>query len=178
MEKRMVSLTFLILLLFVSFVLAGDPQTSPQQTSQTSNNELAECEANLSLLQQQLQGLNQTLENVTRERDYYKTLYENVTVNVTNLELIQIKQNITILNQQIQQLNMSLVNIERKIYDIKVWSVELAFGSIVGVTLLNSLVYYAFEKRRDKPPQEKEEKEKGEERKNGFKGARHPESHS
>jgi len=179
MEKRMVSLTFLILLLFVSFVLAGDPQTaSSPQTSQALNNELAECEANLSLLQQQLQELNQTLENVTRERDYYKTLYENVTVNVTNIELIKIKQNITILNQQIQQLNMSLVNIERKIYDIKVWSVELAFGSIVGVTLLNSLVYYAFEKRRDKPSQEKEEKEKGEERKNGFKGARHPESHS
>lgn len=178
MKKRTVLLTFLVLLLFVSLVGAGDPQPSPQQASQTPNNELAECEANLSILQQQLQELNQTLENVTRERDYYRTLYENMTVNVTNLELIQIKQNITVLNQQIQQLNLTLSNIERKIYNIKAFSVKLAFGSIIGVTVFNSLVYYAFEKRRNKASKEKEQEERGREHKNESKDVKTSESHS
>lgn len=177
MEKRVVSLTFLVLLLFMSFVLAGDPQTPPQQTFQALNNELAECEANLSLLQQQLQELNQTLENVTKERDYYKTLYENVNVNVTNLELIQIKQNITVLNQQIQQLNVTLSDIENRLYNIKSLSITLAIGSILSVTIINGLVYVTLEKWRNKASKEKEKKE-GEEHKNESKDIKTSESHS
>ncbi|WP_048146530.1 hypothetical protein [Pyrococcus abyssi] len=178
MKKRAVLLIFLILLLFVSFVGAGDPQPSPQQASQTSNNELAECKENLSILQQQLQELNQTLENVTQERDYYRTLYENMTVNVTNLELIQIKQNITVLNQQIQQLNVTLSDIENRLYNIKSLSITLAIGSILSVTIINSLVYFAFEKRRNKASKEKEKKERGREHKNESKDVKTSESHS
>ncbi|WP_148883365.1 hypothetical protein [Thermococcus aciditolerans] len=166
MEKRMISLTFLILLLSVSFVLAGDPQTPPQQSFQALNNEIAECEANLSLLQQQLQELNQTLENVTRERDYYRTLYENMTVNVTNLELIQIKQNITILNQQIQQLNVSISTLERKTENIllKMWHLELGFGALVSVTLIETFVKVAneYKKRKEKKDEKPKASQSGE----------------
>jgi len=103
MGQKRIFVILLLLTFLTPLVFSGNFQsTSPQQAVQDSD-ELAKCEQNLSILRQQLREPNQTLENVTRERDYYKTRYENMTVNVTNLELIEIKQNITILNQQIQQ---------------------------------------------------------------------------
>lgn len=143
-------LGFLILFLFVYPVLAGDPQDSLEQNSQSLNEELAACKEDLSLLQQQLQEMNQTLENITRERDYYKALYENTTVNVTNLELIQIKQNITVLNQQIQQLNVSISNIEQRIESIeeslliKVAGLHISIDKLIGITLLGTLIDVIF----------------------------------
>ncbi|CAI1492880.1 Exonuclease SbcC [Thermococcus nautili] len=179
MGQRRIFLILLLLTFLTPLVFSGNFQsTSPQQTVQDSD-ELAKCEQNLSILRQQLQELNQTLENVTRERDYYKTRYENMTVNVTNLELIEIKQNITILNQQIQQLNVTLSEIENRLYNIKSLSITLAIGSILSVTLLNSLVYLAFEKRRNKSSKkEKEKNERGREHKNESKDVKTSESHS
>ena len=164
MTKGMIPLMFLVLFLSVSFVLAGDPQTPQQQTSQALNNELAECEANLSILQQQLQELNQTLENVTRERDYYKTLYENVAVNVTNLELIQIKQNITILTQQIQQLNLTLSSIEQRteMLLVKARYFKIGIGTLIGITLFDHLVQFVHWWRRKKEKDARPDKNKKE----------------
>ncbi|KUH34807.1 hypothetical protein APY94_00065 [Thermococcus celericrescens] len=164
MRGKRVLMMFLILFIVVPFVWAGDPQTtSPQQASQTPEDKLAECEANLSILQQQLMELNRTLENITRERDYYKGLYENMTVNVTNFELIQIKQNITVLNQRIQQLNSSiryhLENIENKLY-IRLLGVSISIDTLLGFTLLGNLIGFTVLWKQNKKSKGREENKK------------------
>lgn len=153
--KEKVFLVLLILLLFLPAVLGSTNQNGAD--SQTLDTKLLQCEQNLSLLYQQLQELNQTLKNVTQEKEYYKTLYQNMTTNVTNLELIQIKQNISVLNQQIQQLNVTISNVERNMEILigKSQKIEIVFGSLVTITLIGTFANFVIHLKTRKNKNEK-----------------------
>ncbi|ADT85242.1 hypothetical protein [Thermococcus barophilus] len=146
---------FVFVVSFVSVLLVYGIPTTP--ISENIDQALAEC-------YQQLLILNKTLENVTKERDYYKSLYENISVNVTNFELIQIRNNINILNQRIEQLSSQVLSLKNSIrltmrrYFVLGITFGSVFGSVVGT--LVSINYYL-----KKAPEEKKKVKQSDEKK-------------
>ena len=136
----------LILLIFFALifnVLSVSSYTGQTTSVDNISKELAECRVRLIVL-------NKTLENITKERDYYKALYENMTVNITNIELIQIRNEINILNQEIEQLNTRITSLEKNIITKKYLVFGVTISSIVGSIFGSAMtIKYIFKKNNN-----------------------------
>ena len=104
-------------------------------------NQNYDCSSEILPFEIEIQELNQAIDNLTKERNYYKNLseyykelYENKTVEITNRELILLNQNIDNFYTEINDIKneLSFLKLTLKI-SIPIISVTLF--SLLGITL-------------------------------------------
>jgi len=131
MNKR-IFLILLLSLISLSLVNSASPDTTNQNY---------DCSSEILPFEIEIQELNQAIDNLTKERDYYKNLseyyrelYEGKTIEITNRELILLNQNIDNFYTEINDIKneLSFLKLTLKV-SIPIISVTLF--SLLGITL-------------------------------------------
>jgi hypothetical protein len=120
--------------MFSSVCFAGDPPATNTETNiQDLNNELEQTKVLLGYCQ--------------NESEYWESVHQNDTINVSNQYLIETKNNISYINQQIIQINQTIVNIENKV-EIICFAVVITFAITLVETLISISIYFKKKKQK------------------------------
>jgi len=127
----------IFLILFLSLISLSLVNSAPPDTT----NQNYDCSSEILPFEIEIQELNQAIDNLTKERDYYKNLseyyrelYEGKTIEITNRELILLNQNIDNFYTEINDIKneLSFLKLTLKV-SIPIISVTLF--SLLGITL-------------------------------------------
>ena len=116
--------------IFTNLVYAESPQAQTYDCSEEINPLLI----NLSILNQTVNNLSGDLDYYKNLATYYKNLYENTEINVTNKELI-------ILHQQVNNMNIEINDIKHELSFLKLTLkisipiISVTFFSLLGFTI-------------------------------------------
>jgi len=133
LKKEKILLLIFFCLMTLSLVNSAPPETPNQNY---------DCSSEILPYEIQIQELNQTIINLTKERDHYKdlsehykNLYEDKTVEVTNRELIY-------LNQKIENFYTEINNIKSELSFLKLTlKVSIPIISVTLFSLLGITIY-------------------------------------